>query len=112
LEEYIAIISGSGSKSSRLSCSLFLDSLTLRLEALFSSKMFSVSHTAQLYTPEGCFYGHNNFVQLKYVVSADDQIPWLGAGVGIIMGVIIVVADHILTHKPMLVVSAFDNSHI
>ncbi|XP_069696331.1 stress-induced-phosphoprotein 1-like [Periplaneta americana] len=34
---------------------------------------------------------------------ADDQIPWLGAGVGIIMGVIIVIADHILTHKPTLV---------
>ncbi|XP_067005371.1 stress-induced-phosphoprotein 1 [Anabrus simplex] len=33
---------------------------------------------------------------------ADDQIPWLGAGVGIIMGVIIVIADHILTHKPTL----------
>ncbi|XP_021937921.1 STI1-like protein [Zootermopsis nevadensis] len=34
---------------------------------------------------------------------ADDQIPWLGAGVGIIMGVIIVIADNILTHKPTLV---------
>lgn len=34
---------------------------------------------------------------------ADDQIPWLGAGVGIIMGVTIVAADHILTHKPTLV---------
>jgi len=34
---------------------------------------------------------------------ADDQIPWLGAGVGIIMGVIIVIADHILTYKPTLV---------
>lgn len=34
---------------------------------------------------------------------ADDQIPWLGAGVGIIMGVIIVIADHILTYKPTIV---------
>jgi hypothetical protein len=41
----------------------------------------------------------------QYIVSADDQIPWLGAGVGIIMGVIIVIADNILTHKPTLVVS-------
>jgi hypothetical protein len=47
--------------------------------------------------------------KLKYIVSADDQIPWLGAGVGIIMGVIIVAADHILTHKPTLVVSASKN---
>ena len=43
--------------------------------------------------------------QSKHDVSADDQIPWLGAGVGIIMGVIIVMADHILTYKPTLVVS-------
>jgi hypothetical protein len=41
----------------------------------------------------------------KHNVSADDQIPWLGAGVGIIMGVIIVIADQILTYKPTLVVS-------
>jgi hypothetical protein len=74
--------------------------------------MFSFSHTTQLFTPEGSSHSFNNFVQLKYVVSADDQIPWLGAGVGIIMGVIIVVADHILTHKPTLVVSAFDSSDI
>nr|CAD7577145.1 unnamed protein product [Timema californicum] len=33
---------------------------------------------------------------------ADDQYSWLGAGVGIIMGVAIVFADHILTHKPTL----------
>jgi hypothetical protein len=44
--------------------------------------------------------------QSKHDVSADDQIPWVGAGVGIIMGVIIVIADHILTYKPTLVVSA------
>lgn len=33
---------------------------------------------------------------------ADDQIPWLGAGVGIITGVLIVLADRILTHSPTL----------
>nr|CAD7610261.1 unnamed protein product [Timema genevievae] len=33
---------------------------------------------------------------------ADEQYSWLGAGVGIIMGVAIVFADHILTHKPTL----------
>ncbi|KAJ9582179.1 hypothetical protein L9F63_003478, partial [Diploptera punctata] len=36
-------------------------------------------------------------------MKADDQIPWLGAGVGIIMGVIIVIADQILTYTPTLV---------
>ncbi|GLG95870.1 hypothetical protein R5R35_007893 [Gryllus longicercus] len=33
---------------------------------------------------------------------ADDQIPWLGAGVGIITGVLIVLADRILTRSPTL----------
>ncbi|XP_059486268.1 uncharacterized protein LOC132202938 [Neocloeon triangulifer] len=33
---------------------------------------------------------------------ADDQIPWLGAGIGIILGVIIVIADQIATAKPSL----------
>ncbi|CAB3368010.1 Hypothetical predicted protein [Cloeon dipterum] len=33
---------------------------------------------------------------------ADDQIPWLGAGIGIILGVIIVIADQIATMKPSL----------
>nr|CAD7461541.1 unnamed protein product [Timema tahoe] len=33
---------------------------------------------------------------------ADEQYSWLGAGVGIITGVAIVFADHILTHKPTL----------
>jgi hypothetical protein len=74
--------------------------------------MLGVSHTTRPYTAEGCSYRHTNFVHVKCVVSADDQIPWLGAGVGIIMGVLIVVADHILTHKPMLVVSCFNSSHI
>jgi tetratricopeptide (TPR) repeat protein len=31
---------------------------------------------------------------------ADEVIPWLGAGIGIIVGVIIVIADCIFTHKP------------
>ncbi|KAF4529319.1 hypothetical protein B566_EDAN011413, partial [Ephemera danica] len=33
---------------------------------------------------------------------ADDQIPWLGAGIGIIIGVLIVIADQVLTNKPSL----------
>nr|XP_018906525.1 PREDICTED: hsp70-Hsp90 organizing protein 3-like [Bemisia tabaci] len=31
---------------------------------------------------------------------ADSQIPWLGAGIGIIIGVIIVISDQIATKKP------------
>ncbi|KAJ3641545.1 hypothetical protein Zmor_028048 [Zophobas morio] len=31
---------------------------------------------------------------------ADEVIPWLGAGIGIVVGVIIVIADCIFTHKP------------
>ncbi|XP_043584849.1 dnaJ homolog subfamily C member 3 homolog isoform X1 [Bombus pyrosoma] len=33
---------------------------------------------------------------------ADQQIPWLGAGVGIILGVIVVIADNVFTNKPTL----------
>ncbi|KAF7419165.1 hypothetical protein HZH68_001818 [Vespula germanica] len=33
---------------------------------------------------------------------ADQQIPWLGAGVGIILGVIVVIADYVFTNKPTL----------
>ncbi|KAG7203568.1 hypothetical protein KM043_013612 [Ampulex compressa] len=33
---------------------------------------------------------------------ADQQIPWLGAGVGIILGVIVVIADYVFTSKPTL----------
>ncbi|XP_071449535.1 stress-induced-phosphoprotein 1-like [Hetaerina americana] len=33
---------------------------------------------------------------------ADEQIPWLGAGIGIIIGVTIVIGEHALTQKPTL----------
>ncbi|XP_076624939.1 stress-induced-phosphoprotein 1-like [Colletes latitarsis] len=33
---------------------------------------------------------------------ADQQIPWLGAGVGIILGVVVVIADYVFTNKPTL----------
>ncbi|XP_018364315.1 PREDICTED: hsp70-Hsp90 organizing protein 3-like, partial [Trachymyrmex cornetzi] len=33
---------------------------------------------------------------------ADQQIPWLGAGVGIILGVTVVIADYVFTNKPTL----------
>lgn len=35
---------------------------------------------------------------------ADQQIPWLGAGVGIILGVIVVIADYVFTNKPTFTV--------
>ncbi|GLV31626.1 Stress induced phosphoprotein 1 [Carabus blaptoides fortunei] len=38
----------------------------------------------------------------KKDLKADDQIPWLGAGIGIVLGVIIVIADFICTNKPTL----------
>lgn len=38
---------------------------------------------------------------------ADEQIPWLGAGVGIIIGVIIVISDQTIAPKPTLTVSIF-----
>lgn len=37
---------------------------------------------------------------LLYFGTADDQIPWLGAGIGIVLGVIIVIADFLYTSKP------------
>lgn len=33
---------------------------------------------------------------------ADDQVPWIGAAVGIFIGVSLVIADQILTNKPTL----------
>lgn len=39
-----------------------------------------------------------------YCFTADQQIPWLGAGVGIIFGVIVVIADYVFTNKPTLTV--------
>ncbi|XP_066599039.1 uncharacterized protein [Prorops nasuta] len=33
---------------------------------------------------------------------ADQQIPWLGAGVGIILGVIVVISDYVFASKPTL----------
>lgn len=39
-----------------------------------------------------------------YCFTADQQIPWLGAGVGIILGVIVVIADYVFTNKPTLTV--------
>ncbi|XP_012527738.2 hsp70-Hsp90 organizing protein 3 [Monomorium pharaonis] len=33
---------------------------------------------------------------------ADQQIPWVGAGVGIILGVTVVIADYVFTNKPTL----------
>lgn len=39
-----------------------------------------------------------------YYFIADQQIPWLGAGVGIILGVIVVIADYVFTNKPTLTV--------
>uniref|UniRef100_A0A1B6FIQ3 Uncharacterized protein n=1 Tax=Cuerna arida TaxID=1464854 RepID=A0A1B6FIQ3_9HEMI len=35
-------------------------------------------------------------------MKADAQIPWLGAGVGLILGVMLVIADHVVADKPML----------
>ncbi|XP_015591773.1 heat shock protein sti1 homolog [Cephus cinctus] len=40
--------------------------------------------------------------QLIKDIRADQQIPWLGAGVGIILGVIVVIADYVFTNKPTL----------
>lgn len=40
---------------------------------------------------------------------ADQQIPWLGAGIGIILGVIVVIADYLFTNKPTLTVSNYRN---
>lgn len=33
-------------------------------------------------------------------VTAEEQIPWLGAGIGIILGAIIVIADFLFTSNP------------
>ncbi|KAK2583443.1 hypothetical protein KPH14_009417 [Odynerus spinipes] len=33
---------------------------------------------------------------------ADQQIPWLGAGVGIVLGVLVVIADYVFTSEPTL----------
>lgn len=48
-------------------------------------------------------YIDQNVTEL-YHFAADQQIPWLGAGVGIILGVIVVIADYVFTNKPTLTV--------
>ena len=49
---------------------------------------------------------YKSFVIYKNnIISADQQIPWLGAGVGIILGVIVVIADYVFTNKPTLTVN-------
>lgn len=35
-----------------------------------------------------------------FFVTADQTIPWVGAGIGIIIGVSIVIADCLFTYKP------------
>lgn len=35
----------------------------------------------------------------------DEQIPWFGAGIGIIMGVLLVIGDNLLTAQPSVTVS-------
>ncbi|XP_012268597.1 hsp70-Hsp90 organizing protein 1-like [Athalia rosae] len=45
---------------------------------------------------------HRASKQLIKDRKADQQIPWLGAGVGIILGVIVVIADYVFTNKPTL----------
>lgn len=47
--------------------------------------------------------------ELKKDQHADKQIPWLGAGVGIILGVLIVLADYLVAEKPVLVVYTLVN---
>ena len=42
--------------------------------------------------------------ELKKDQRADKQIPWLGAGIGIIVGVAIVLADYLVADKPVLLV--------
>ncbi|XP_057373918.1 uncharacterized protein LOC130694827 [Daphnia carinata] len=41
--------------------------------------------------------------ELKKDQRADKQIPWVGAGIGIIVGVTIVLADYLIVDKPVLV---------
>lgn len=54
------------------------------------------------YTRLFCKYGRT-VIKLCHF-AADQQIPWLGAGVGIILGVIVVIADYVFTNKPTLTV--------
>lgn len=42
---------------------------------------------------------------MKKEKASDHQIPWIGAAIGIFVGALIVVADQIFTHKPVLGVS-------
>ena len=44
--------------------------------------------------------------ELKKDQRAEKQIPWLGAGIGIIIGVAIVLADYLVADKPVLMVSS------
>lgn len=49
--------------------------------------------------------------EVKKDKKADDQIPWLGAGIGIILGVTIVIADQLLTTQPSLTVRSSNVFH-
>ena len=46
--------------------------------------------------------------ELKKDMRAEKQIPWLGAGIGIILGVAIVLADYLVAEKSVLTVSCFN----
>lgn len=47
------------------------------------------------------------FLINKLFFAADEQIPWLGAGIGIILGAVIVIADFLFTKNPTVSVMAF-----
>lgn len=42
----------------------------------------------------------NSFKNKSINISADKTIPWVGAGLGIIIGVTIVIADCLFTYRP------------
>lgn len=44
--------------------------------------------------------GLNTAYNISILLPADEQIPWLGAGIGIILGAIIVIADFAFTVSP------------
>lgn len=50
--------------------------------------------------------------ELKKDQRAEKQIPWLGAGIGIVLGVLIVLADYLIANKSVLTVQFISVCHL
>jgi len=51
------------------------------------------------------FFVKSFFLMVSSFFPADEQIPWVGAGIGIIIGVSIIIADQLIPQNPTISVT-------